>query len=394
MPGAATQRSAASWWSAAPTRALVPADRRGGVVHVYTYSTSSKSFERRATFHPESPGMWGTDQPGARFGATLAAEQKTAGGSDPRLARLFIGSPNQDVWDRRDSGQITSFRINDAKVPEVLDPYTLDFGDEILGDAVPPARADLGAALECLRKPRSPSACPVRRWPVRRQRDLWSSTSSAMSMGSCRGSSRRPARVFRAQRRPETGSGRSVHLVPTPGGRAPTLVVGTPGEDVGSKKDAGSVTVARISLSTGKTEGTVRTVDQNSAGMAGTAEAGDQLGAAVSSVRYGSSVAYLVGAPGEDVGRARDAGMVQTIGNGKGWTQSTSGVPGTAESGDRVGASLAGAPSTGSTKPLIGIPGEDSSTGAVLVGLPIGGGSVSYLKGSKIGDRYGFTVAP
>ena len=98
--------------------------------------------------------------------------------------------------------------------------------------------------------------------------------------------------------------------------------------------------------------------------------------------------------PVKDVGRARDAGMVQTIGNGKGWTQSSSGVPGTAESGDRMGASLAGSPATGATKPLIGIPGEDSSTGAVLVGLPIGGGSVSYLKGTRIGDRFGFAVAP
>jgi len=86
--------------------------------------------------------------------------------------------------------------------------------------------------------------------------------------------------------------------------------------------------------------------------------------------------------------------MVQTIGNGKGLTQRSSGAPGTAESGDRMGTSLAGSPATGATKPLIGIPGEDSSTGAVLVGLPIGGGSVSYLKGSRIGDLYGFTVAP
>ena len=69
-------------------------------------------------------------------------------------------------------------------------------------------------------------------------------------------------------------------------------------------------------------------------------------------------------------------------------------MPGNAESGDRMGASLAGSPSTGANKPLIGIPGEDSSTGAVLVGLPIGGGSVSYLKGTTVGDRYGFAVAP
>ena len=75
--------------------------------------------------------------------------------------------------------------------------------------------------------------------------------------------------------------------------------------------------------------------------------------------------------------------MVQTIGTGKGWTQSSEGVPGTVESGDRLGASLGGSPATGATRSLVGIPGEDASTGAVLVGLPVGGSSVSYLKGTR-----------
>ena len=154
------------------------------------------------------------------------------------------------------------------------------------------------------------------------------------------------------------------------------------------------MTIAKISNSSGEFSGAVRAVDQGSPGMAGSVEPADQFGAAVTSMRYGSSTAYLVGVPGEDVGRVRDAGMVQTIGNGKGWTQGTSGVPGTVEAGDRMGASLAGSPATGARKPLIGIPGEDSSTGAVLVGLPVSGGSVSYLKGTTVGDRYGLAVGP
>ena len=369
------------------------ADRpAGGVVHVYLYSTATKSFVRRATFHPESPGMWGTDQPGARFGAALAAEQRTAGSSE-RLARLFVGSPNQEVWDSPGSGQITSFRINDAKVPEAQDRYTLDFGDEILGDAAPPAGANFGASLSvsgnlvAIGVPGQTVAGATAAGSV--IVDQFADPDGFM-----------PRELSQATRgvpgTPEKNDrfGSAVHLVPAPGGGAPTLLVGTPGEDVGRTKNAGSVTVARISLSTGKTVGPVRTVDQNSAGMAGSVEADDQLGAAVSSVRYGSSVAYLVGAPGEDIGKARDAGMVQTIGNGKGWTQASSGVPGTAESDDRMGASLGGSPATGAKKALIGIPGEDSSTGAALVGLPIGGGSVSYLKGTGVGKRYGFAVAP
>ena len=105
-------------------------------------------------------------------------------------------------------------------------------------------------------------------------------------------------------------------------------------------------------------------------------------------------VRYLVGAPGEDVGSRRDAGMVQTIGTGKGWSQNSKGVPGSAETGDRLGASLGGSPATGATRSLIGIPGEDASTGAVLVGLPGNGSTVSYLKGVRTGNRFGFTVAP
>jgi hypothetical protein len=189
--------------------------------------------------------------------------------------------------------------------------------------------------------------------------------------------------------------GSAVHLVADrPVGFA-TLVVGTPGEDVGTRKDAGSVTIAQVSTDLelpGITP--TRTVDQNSTGMAGAAEAGDQLGAAVSSIRDGSVIRFLAGAPGEDVGRVRDAGQVQTVGDGRSWTQKSKGVPGSVEAGDRLGASLAGSPATGATRVLVGIPGEDGATGAVLVGLPIRGAAVTYLKGSRVGNRFGFTVAP
>ncbi len=364
-----------------------------GVVYLYVWNATKKAFVQRAKLHPESPGLYGTDQPGARFGATLAAEPRTASTSDPRFPRLFIGSPNQDVWDIPDSGQVTSFRVDAASVPQLQDPYTLDFGDEVLGDAEPPARAHLGASLSVVR---GVVAIGVPGLSVNGATaagaviiDQVGDVDGFMPRVLSQASSGVPGTPERGD-----GFGSSVHLVPASDGGAPTLLVGAPGEDVGSAADAGSVTLARISLSTGRTVGTVRTLDQNSSGMAGTAEAGDQLGTAVSSTRYGSSVAYLVGAPGEDVGRARDAGMVQTIGNGKSWTQNSTGIPGTAESGDRFGASVAGSPSTGATRPLIGIPGEDSSSGAVLVGLPIGGGSVGYLKGTTAGDRFGFAVAP
>ena len=86
--------------------------------------------------------------------------------------------------------------------------------------------------------------------------------------------------------------------------------------------------------------------------------------------------------------------MVQTVGDDAGWTQNTRGVPGNAEAGDRMGASLGGASSSGATRPLIAVPGEDAATGSVIVGLPLGGVAVDYLKGTRAGDRYGFAVSP
>jgi hypothetical protein len=83
--------------------------------------------------------------------------------------------------------------------------------------------------------------------------------------------------------------------------------------------------------------------------------------------------------------------MVQTLGTGDGWTQDTRGIPGEAEAGDRMGAALGG---SASSRPVVGIPGEDDATGAVLVGLPADGPSVSYLRGATRGGRFGFSVGP
>jgi hypothetical protein len=374
-----------------PDESLRTGMQRSGAVYVYTWSASAKRFVSRATI--EAPGTEWEDgsQSGARFGAALAAEQRPADQIDPRPARLFVGAPGLDINDGRDTGQVTSVWVDADEDPDVHDVEFTRLGEPYTDEPTPGAA--LGSSLSVAA---GKVAMGMPGFSTRDKAgagavlvdDVESDPDGPIALVLSQASRGVPGTAEKGDR-----FGTSVHLVPAPGGGAPTLLVGTPGEDVGSKTNAGSVTVARISADL-ELSGTTRTLDQNSAGMAGSVEAGDQLGAAVSSVRYGSSVALLVGAPGEDVGRVRDAGMVQTIGNGLSWTQQSSGVPGTAEKGDRLGASLAGSPSTGATKPLIGIPGEDSSDGAVLVGLPIGGGSVTYLKGTTGGDRFGFAVAP
>jgi hypothetical protein len=365
--------------------------QRSGVVHVYAWSATAKRFVLRASFEPQGQGVGGTAQSGARFGAALAAEQRPADQIDPRPARLFVGAPGFDVSGFPDTGQVTSFWIDADEDPSAHDTQVTRLGEPFTDEPTP--RAALGSSLSvgggvvAMGMPGFPTGGNAAAGAVLVD-ELDAGPDDPLALMLSQATSGVPGTAEEDDR-----FGTAVHLVPDPAGGRPTLLVGTPGEDVGTAADAGSVTIARISADL-ETSGTVRTVDQSSAGMAGTVEAGDQLGAAVTSVRYGSSVAYLVGAPGEDVGRVRDAGMVQTVGNGKDWTQQSSGVPGTVESGDRLGAALAGSPATGASRTLIGIPGEDSSTGAVLVGLPIGGGSVGYLKGTVVGNRYGFAVAP
>lgn len=136
------------------------------------------------------------------------------------------------------------------------------------------------------------------------------------------------------------------------------LVAGAPGEDIGSRVDAGMVSVINIECdhqqSTMSIAGT-QTIHQNSAGVPGTAEAGDVFGATLgtSSVNAQDPL-VLVGAPGEAIGTRANAGVVHIFPFDSSnstdpldlpastlFHQNTAGVPGVSETGDRFGGSLA-----------------------------------------------------
>jgi hypothetical protein len=166
------------------------------------------------------------------------------------------------------------------------------------------------------------------------------------------------------------------------------LIIGIPGEDSG----AGQAIVVHGSA-TGLAGAKRTALRQGVAGAAGTAEAGDGFGSALS---VGNGL--WVGAPGENLGSAADAGVVTrfpvpltTVGSVQ-YQQGTRGVPGTPEKGDRFGAALAG----GSA--LIGAPGED-------VGRIVDAGAVTWqlryawtqdsegVPGSaEAGDQFGAAV--
>ena len=199
------------------------------------------------------------------------------------------------------------------------------------------------------------------------------------------------------------------------------LAVGVPGEDRGRVKDSGAVHVF-YGTAKGLTATGDVVFDQASRGIGGSAEAGDRFGSSVAAGDFGRSGQQdlAVGVPFENVGKAKDAGIVQVIyGSTKGLasaktktiSQNTSKVEGSAESGDRFGSSLAVGDfgRSGKDDLAIGAPYEDlgkaKDTGMVHVlygatkGLT-GSGSSAFSQGKRsvsglqeTGDLFGFSLS-
>jgi hypothetical protein len=119
------------------------------------------------------------------------------------------------------------------------------------------------------------------------------------------------------------------------------LLVGVPGEN----SSAGDV--LEIDTAVGAPPYASFAVSQDSSDVPGTAEAGDRFGASLDyHVAFGSGDELLaIGIPGEDVGSIKDAGSVQVFddedGNGApAFTQNTSGIAGAAEAGDQFGTTV------------------------------------------------------
>jgi hypothetical protein len=119
--------------------------------------------------------------------------------------------------------------------------------------------------------------------------------------------------------------------------------VGQPSEDVGSAVDAGILTVLRTTDLDAPFDGATAW-SQASAGVAGSPEAYDRFGGAVSAMEQHA----IVGVAGEDLGASADAGLVQVfrpltpaeLGPGKAYSQDSPGIPGGVEAGDRFGAAV------------------------------------------------------
>jgi hypothetical protein len=191
----------------------------------------------------------------------------------------------------------------------------------------------------------------------------------------------------------------------------PSLLIGVPGEDISGKKDAGMAYSRHwyTSASTGRDVLGTFALTQDTAGVDGAVEAGDQFGASVAGIS-------VIGAPGEAIGTKAAAGLVHVF-----WTtgptisdysvsQDLSTISGAAEAGDRFGAALSTISPSWSTdlndRLAIGVPGEDLGTAtdagmvhALILGrssateaMAVSQSSTGVDDSTESGDKFGQTV--
>ncbi|MER6125053.1 trypsin-like serine protease [Streptomyces sp. NPDC001795] len=144
---------------------------------------------------------------------------------------------------------------------------------------------------------------------------------------------------------------------------SPYIVIGVPGESVGDKEDAGVVFYVRGGTSVSLAQG---------AGMTGGLEAGDKVGWSVAA----DANNIAIGAPGEDIGKAADAGAVWVLSHklqsdGRPTeradiNQNTDKVSGGSEAGDALGTSVALVENgtNGDSILAAGVPGESITNAA------------------------------
>lgn len=305
---------------------------------------------------------------GDRFGASVA--EVGVAGSGGACSLLVVGAPGRDVAGLKDAGAAFIYQWSDAdgfSLAEEIDQTSFGVPGK------PHAGAHFGAALAAPYHRASDSPTPLYAGipgaPVSGAaaagafvRLRFGGTPLAVTASAY--VTQDTAGVPGAA---EAGDRFGARMAVLGNGSDWEVAAGAPREDIGSAKNAGGVVLWK---GTGRAASVF--LDQNTAGMPGTAEAGDHFGAALYSAIEDTSddngsFDLLIGVPAEDIGAVHDAGSVAEVNlNGAeihayGHNQSAADIAGTPEAGDRFGSSFA---TIGSVYPtggdyLVGVPGED-----------------------------------
>jgi hypothetical protein len=312
-----------------------------------------------------------TSQAGARFGAAVVVWLDVPSSPDSNgCAGLLVGAPGQTVDGKTGAGQVYRLAGDPGglhRVVDVLDEASLD------GTGGAQAGAGFGSAIAAVTQKTIAIGAPGR--------DVAPNKTDAGRVDRIDyGATGDPVNTVVQQTGLAGGTaedgdrfGEVLELVNRfcgPAARGDILlVVGVPHEDIRTRADAGIVTV--VSRDDG-----FSTISQNSVAGA-SAEAGDEYGAALDV--FGTSqgaVVLAIGVPGEDLGVAKNAGLVSYASMGPapanksplfplhGWarttTQASPGVPGSLEAGDEFGAAV-----------LLGQFGQDGDKLDLVVASPL-----------------------
>ncbi|MFB7982446.1 FG-GAP repeat domain-containing protein [Streptomyces vinaceus] len=347
---------------------------KAGVVHI-VYGGGKGTFELT-----QESAKAGSSEAGDGFGYSLAVYDADLDG----CADLAIGIPYEDVGGRPDAGRAVvvygspaGLAAGRASIQYLQGTAPLSGAAEAYdwtGYSLAAGKSSTGVSFLAIGAPgedlgTTPDAGGV----------IYVSGSSAVSIGIINQDTATAGAV------PDTAEpydrfGTSIAATPT------HLAISAPGEAQGSIVDAGAVTVFSHTLVSGVPT-PLYAITQDSPNVYGTCETGDAFGTSIAAVPYRAEGAtstteslLVVGIPGEERTTTQDSGGVEIFrldaAGGYQETafidQATTGVSGTATSGDHFGQRVVAvntAPDSVSTpentRMAVGIPGKESTTGVV-----------------------------